>query len=199
MKIEKVEKISGRVKNKTRKGGMSANRYDRLREGQLNDFYKKVGEKLNKDLLPIIDDVDYIIFGGNPIRAEDFLKTKILDYRLAKKVIPEIISVSSIDEVGLEQSKKEVARILKDSSLAEEMQAWNEFMSHLLKMDVKVSYGPEAKTYLENGQVDTLLVLDDYDIEFLKIRPRRIICFSYETEWGQQLKAFGSIAAILRW
>jgi peptide chain release factor subunit 1 len=191
------------VPGKTRKGGMSAKRYGKLRQEKLVKFYKEVAIHLNKKLLDNIDDIEIIIFGGNMIRVKEFIKTKYLDYRLRSKIHEVIMPISLIDETGLEQSKKEIAKVLTDHILAEEKNVWDEFMELLMKNNPKAVYGREqVYAAILEGKVKTMLWFEgdlfDHSLELLD-GAFDIVYFSEDTEWGNQLKAFGGFAAILRY
>lgn len=191
------------VPGKTRKGGMSAKRYGKLRQEKLVKFYKEVAIHLNKKLLDNIDDIEIIIFGGNMIRVNEFIKTKYLDYRLRDKIHKTTMSIGLINGDGLEQSKKEIAKILTDHVLAKEKNIWDEFMELLMKNNPKAVYGREqVYAAILEGKVKTMLWFEgdsfDYSLELLD-GAFDIVYFSEDTEWGNQLKAFGGFAAILRY
>jgi len=180
---------------KTKKGGMSAKRYQRNRDAEMLRFFRKTAKYLNEELLPIIDEVDAIVVGGNTIRAKDFLKRGGLDYRLMQKVHPEII-VAPVDKDGLQQAMKEVARIMTGHELAKEQKVWDEFITALMKD--KATYGKDhCIECLQNGRVAKMLVHESKINEISLSKDTMI--FSSDTETGQQLLSFGGIAAILRW
>lgn len=191
------------VPGKTRKGGMSAKRYSKLRQEKIVDFYKNVAIHLNKKLLDDIENIEMIIFGGNEVRVKEFIKTEYLDYRLRDKVHESIISVGLIDETGLEQSKKEIAKILTEHILAKEKKIWDEFMELLMKNNSKAIYGREqVHAAILEGKVETMLWFEGYSFEYsseLLDGGFDVVYLSEDTEWGQQLKAFGGFAAILRY
>ena len=191
---------------KTRAGGQSAKRYMRLREEKMMEFFKFVGRLLNKLLLDDLENVDAIVLGGNTIRCQEFLEKGDLDYRLREKVAETIISVSIIDETGLYQAMKEASRILRETEIYAERQAWDAFMEDLMKGLNTVTYGKnEVMEALQAGRVSTLLITEEladqmdsiYDevTEFGTV----LLVFSNQTESGAQLKGFGGLAARLRW
>ena len=191
------------VPGKTRKGGMSAKRYGKLRQEKLVKFYKEVAIHLNKKLLDNVDDIEIIIFGGNSVRAKEFTKTKYLDYRLRDKIHKVIIPIGLINGDGLEQSKKEIAKILTGHVLAKEKKVWDEFMELLMKNNPKAIYGrKQVYEKILEKRVKTMLWFEGYSFEYsleLLEGSFDIAYFSEGTEWGQQLKAFGGFAAILRY
>ncbi len=191
---------------KTRAGGQSAKRYLRLREEKMMEFFKFVGRLLNNLLLDNLENVDAIVLGGNTIRAMEFLEKGDLDYRLREKVADTIIPVSVIDETGLYQAMKEASRVLRETEIYAERQVWEDFMQALMKGEANVAYGEkEVMTALREGRVETALVTEE-NFELIDMLydeaseyGTQIMIFSSQTESGAQLKAFGGIAAKLRW
>ncbi|MHA1708825.1 MAG: peptide chain release factor aRF-1 [Candidatus Baldrarchaeia archaeon] len=192
---------------KTRKGGQSARRYERIREEQVHNFYKHLAKEINELLLPMLDNIDAIVFGGNTIRVEEFLEEGLLDYRLREKVVNKIISVPEISAEGLYVAVKDVAEIIRDSELYREKKVWEEFKTKLVKGDSAVAYGPnDVIEYLKQGRVDVVMVSEGIDdslmdeiIELAQSTGARVEIFGKKTECGRELMSFGGIAAILRW
>ncbi|MFX0107680.1 MAG: peptide chain release factor aRF-1 [Candidatus Hodarchaeota archaeon] len=191
---------------KTRAGGQSAKRYLRIREEKMMEFFKFVGRMLKDLLLEDIDNVDAIVLGGNTIRAQEFIEKGDLDYRIKEKIAETIIPVSVIDETGLYQAMKEASRVLRETEIYAEREAWDAFMEDLMKGESTIAYGKkEVLGALQDGRVDTLLLSED-ESEFLDEHydtisgtGSKLLVFSSQTESGAQLKSFGGIAARLRW
>jgi len=191
---------------KTRAGGQSAKRYLRIREEKMVEFFRYVGRMLTELLVDNLDNVDAIVLGGNTIRCLEFLDKGDLDYRIRDKIAETIISVSVIDETGLFQAMKEASRILKETEIYAERQAWDAFMGDLMKGLNTVTYGKkEVMEALQLGRVDTLMITEDLADQMDTIYDdvanygSELLIFSNQTESGAQLKSFGGIAARLRW
>lgn len=191
---------------KTRAGGQSAKRYLRIREEKMQEFFKYAGEKLKELLLDDLDNVDAIVLGGNTIRAQEFLEKGDLDYRIREKVVDTIISVGIIDETGLYQAVKEASRVLKETEIYAERQAWENFMQDLMRGLNTVTYGKgEVLEALKQGRVETLMIVEDatelIDDLYDEITNygTELLVFSSQTESGAQLNSFGGIAARLRY
>ncbi len=191
---------------KTRAGGQSAKRYLRIREEKMQEFFKYVGEKLKELLVDDLDNVDAIVLGGNTIRCQEFLEKGDLDYRLKEKIADTIIPVGMIDETGLQQAVKEASRVMKETEIYAERQAWDSFIGDLMRGMNTAAYGKdEVIRALKNGRVETLMVTEESvgDIEEylddLSGYGTELMVFSPQTESGAQLKSFGGIAARLRW
>ena len=159
---------------------------------------------MNELLIENIDNVDAIVFGGNTIRAQEFLERNDLDYRLQEKVVDTIIPVSVIDETGLYQAVKEASRLLRETEIYAERQMWDGFMQDLMKGNPTATYGEkEVMDALVQGRIDTILIIEEdprIDDLFDQIQQfgTEIMIFSPQTESGAQLKSFGGIAARLR-
>jgi peptide chain release factor subunit 1 len=191
---------------KTRAGGQSANRYLRIREEKMQEFFKHVGRMLGDLLIDNIENVDAIVLGGNTIRCQEFLEKGDLDYRIREKIVETIIPVSIIDETGLFQAMKDAARIMKETEIYAERQAWDAFMGDLMKGLNTVTYGKkEVLEALKIGRVQTLMITEDLADQMDTIYEdvaqygSELLVFSNQTESGSQLKAFGGIAARLRY
>jgi len=191
---------------KTRAGGQSAKRYLRIREEKIVEFFRYVSRMLSDLLLDNLENVDAIVLGGNTIRCLEFLDKGDIDYRIREKIAETIIPVSVIDETGLFQAMKEASRVLKETELYAERQAWDAFMGDLMKGLNTVTYGKkEVLEALKLGRVETLLITEDLADQMDSIYDEvteygsDILVFSNQTESGAQLKSFGGIAARLRW
>ncbi len=203
--VELVREEDFYIMGKTRAGGQSARRYQRIREEKMQEFFKHVAKLLADLLLDNIDSVDAIVLGGNTIRAQEFLEKSDLDYRIRKKIAERIIPVSVVDETGLMQAVKEASRILRDTEIYEEREAWEKFMESLLRGENTVTYGEkEVLSALREGRVETVMVVEDSPlldelVEEVSKYGTELMVFSSQTESGAQLKSFGGIAARLRW
>jgi len=62
--------VSGRIKA----GGQSAARFQRVREGQINDFFKRVCSQIRGKFAPFNEKIDFIFFGGDSVVAKEFVK-----------------------------------------------------------------------------------------------------------------------------
>jgi len=204
--IEVLKEGEYYVIGKTRRGGQSARRYERIREEQIHNFYKHLAKEVNELLLPELENIDAIVFGGNTIRVQEFLEENLLDYRLRDKIVTNIISVPIIDGDGIFLAAKEVAEIVKESEIHREKRLWEEFKTRLMKDDSLVTYGKnEVMEYLKQGRVETVLIseaLEDILDEVIDLAEKygtKVEIFGKNTESGKELLGFGGIAAILRW
>ncbi|UCG95201.1 MAG: hypothetical protein JSV92_04115 [archaeon] len=92
------------VGGKTKAGGQSAARYQRIREGQANDFFKKVCEQARSKLST--HELDFVFFGGDAQTAKAFLKK--CDWLEKFHVMKRILNIRHMKLESLKASLKEV-------------------------------------------------------------------------------------------
>lgn len=161
--INHIMTISSLVPNKHSKGGQSSVRFERLRNDAINEFFKKVGDKITEVFLNI--DLKGLIIAGPGCTKEDFVgQDKYIHHELKKKIIG-IVNCGYTGEYGLKEAVNESSDIIKDSKYSIEKQLLDDFWTHLNKDTKMVEYG-ETKVLekLKIGAVDTLLLTESMDI-----------------------------------
>ena len=94
------------VSGQTKAGGQSAARYERIREGQINDFFKKVCSKLKEKFSPYETKIDYVFFGGDSEVKKLFLKN--CSYMKKFKVLERVLNIRHMKHEALKNSLREV-------------------------------------------------------------------------------------------
>jgi peptide chain release factor subunit 1 len=89
------------VPGKTRAGGQSAQRFERLREGAAIDFYKRIAEYM-KDQFFGDKDIKGILVGGPGRTKNDFVDGNYITNELKQKIIT-IVDLSYTGEFGLQE------------------------------------------------------------------------------------------------
>ncbi|MEM2874188.1 MAG: peptide chain release factor aRF-1 [Candidatus Nanoarchaeia archaeon] len=185
-------------------GGQSAQRMARVIEGMAKDWYKKVGDMINKIFSQ--EKVEGIILGGpgptkDELLAGNFIRTDIKKKILATK------AVGYTGDFGLKELVERSEDILAKEEVSEETVAMQKFLQRLSSSPNTVAYG-EAKidSALEQRAVETLLVSESLPeekifklIEKAEESGAEVIVISTDTKEGQQLAGLGGIAAILRY
>ncbi len=204
--VEAMKHLTSSVPGKIRKGGQSAPRFQRLREIAIEDFYKRIGKHASQILLQI-EDLRGILIGGPSPTKDEFIKGSCLHYELQNKVLGEF-DVAYTDESGLYELVDKAEDVLEGLDLMREKKLMTRFMKLLANNEAMVAYGErEVRKKLEMGAVDTLLVSEELDNEFVHDLVEKaeeigsdMELISTEFEEGAQLKrAFGGVAAILRY
>ena len=198
-------KTHSEVPGKTRAGGQSAARFERLREGAKKDHFKKVAEYMKEKFLAD-KNLKGIIVGGPGPTKYDFIDTGYITAEVRNKIIA-IKDLSYTGEFGLQELLEKSQDVLAEESVVEEKKIVGRFFELLSTKQGMVSYGAEeVMKNLKMGVVDTLLiseVLDEKKIgEFEKEAESvgtEVKIISTETREGAQLMEMGKVAAILRY
>ncbi|HII67015.1 MAG TPA: peptide chain release factor 1 [Thermococcaceae archaeon] len=164
-KIELVEELTSNVPGKTRAGGQSARRYERIREQETHEFMKRIGEHATNVFLPLLEknELKGIIVGGPGPTKEEFVEGDYLHHELKKKILG-VVDISYHGEYGLRELVEKASDILREQEAVKERQLIQEFFKHLVKDTGLITYGEkEVRKALELGAVDTLLLSEGYD------------------------------------
>src|SRR4030043_1090810 len=100
-RMEIVREMTSGVAGKTRAGGQSARRYERVRDMQLNEYFTRVGAHANEIFLPI-DTLKGIILAGPGPPKYDYEKGDYLNYMLKNKII-DTIDTAYVEEKGVKE------------------------------------------------------------------------------------------------
>ncbi|VVB99225.1 Peptide chain release factor subunit 1 [uncultured archaeon] len=166
-RYEIMGKFTSGYSGKSRAGGQSSQRFQRLREEAEQDFYKRISEKCNMVFLPFGDKFAGLIVGGPGMTKQFFLDKDMLDHRIKKNILG-MLDTSYTDEGGIREMMQKSEQILKDTDVMRERAIVNDFLGELAK-DGLAAYGEkEVMEALERGQVAKLLVSEG--IEWLVFR-----------------------------
>lgn len=160
--IDVADYMTSGVPGKTRAGGQSAHRFERLRDAADHEFRKRIGEHANRIFLDQQNLVG-ILVGGPGHTKNKFLDGGFLHHELRKKIIG-IVDTSYNGEYGLRELVDRAENILQDLELTHE----RELVQHFLKMlvnDEPVTYGEKEVRYaFQIGAVDTALLSEALDL-----------------------------------
>ncbi len=197
-------RTTSNVPGKTRAGGQSAHRFERLREGAALEFYKRIADYMKEEFLDK-DDLKGIIIGGPGPTKNQFLDIGQLTNEVKRKVIA-VKDVTYTGEFGLNELVECSQDVLANEEIAGEKKIMSEFFNLLATKPKMISYGKdEVLKHLITGTVDKLLVseamddavLDQFEAETEKVGTEFIL-ISTDTREGTQLKEMGGFGAILR-
>ena len=168
-RLEIVREVTSGVPGKTRAGGQSARRYERLREMRLQEYFRRVGEHANGAFLSIENFKGLILAGPGPTKY-DFEKGDYLNYMLKEKVI-DVIDTAYVDEQGVKEVVGKAPEIMRKIRYIEEKQLMQQFLYEIGHDTGMVTYGEEeVRRALEAGAVKTLLLSDGLDITRVKVK-----------------------------
>ena len=144
------------VPGKTRAGGQSSVRFERLREKAAQDFYRRVGERMNVSMVDI-PKLKGIIVGGPGMTKHEFLEESELDYRL-KNMILGTLDTSYTDESGIKEMLDKSGEILKDASIIKERQLVNKFIEKVATNGLATYGYNEVIESIMQGKAEVVIV-----------------------------------------
>lgn len=168
-RLEIIKELTSGVPGKTRAGGQSARRYERLREMRLQEYFTRVGQHANDIFMPITDFKGLILGGPGPTKY-DFEKGEYLNYMLKDKII-DVIDTSYVEEQGVKEIVGKAPEIMRKTRYIEERKLMQQFLYEIGHDTGLVTYGEtEVRRALEAGSVRTLLLSDALDVSRVTIR-----------------------------
>ncbi len=154
-----VKDMTSGVAGKTRAGGQSSRRYQRLREMHLNEYYHRVGEMMT-DVFLHIDNLKGIIVGGPGPTKEDFLKGNYLHHDIRDKILT-TVDTGYTGHEGVKELVNRSRSFLEKVRYMQEREVVQEFLKHIGEDDGLANYGEqEVLRVLKNVNVYKLLVSD---------------------------------------
>ncbi|NLE05354.1 MAG: peptide chain release factor aRF-1 [Crenarchaeota archaeon] len=164
-----VMQLYSGVSGKTRAGGQSARRYERLRDMQLNEWYQRIAGHANDVFLPI-ENLKGIILGGPGPTKFDFQKGEYLHYQLRDKIL-EVIDSSYVEEQGVKEAVEKAPEVMKKVRYIEEKEVMQKFLYEVGHDSGLITYGEvEVRRALEMGAVRMLLLSESIDISRVTIK-----------------------------
>jgi len=157
-----LKEFTSGVAGKHRAGGQSARRFERIREAEINEYFKRVGGHAN-EMLGQIPDLKGIIVGGPGPTKYDFVEGDYLNYMLKQKIIA-TVDVSYVSEVGIDEVIDKSQEFLKGVRYSQERRIVQRFLYELGHETGLGSYGEtEVRKQLNANLVDTLLLSEKLD------------------------------------
>ena len=200
---ELVSMTSG-VPGKIKAGGQSQQRFARLREIAAHEFYKRIGDAVNKEFLNK-PEIKGILIGGPGPTKETFFDGAYINNEVKKKVLG-LKDLSYTGDFGLKELVGKSQELLAEAEITKERKLLERLFTALAKEPEKVAYGKEeVKQALEMGAADLVFISEDCDEYLIEAfqdladqtgATTEII--SLDTTEGQQLKELGGVAALLR-
>ncbi|MBI4168002.1 MAG: peptide chain release factor aRF-1 [Candidatus Aenigmarchaeota archaeon] len=161
-KVVVFKHVESLVPGKTAAGGWSQARYDRIRQGLLNDFLKEVSDIATQAFVGKKELLGIIIGGPGPVK-DTLVKDGYLHYELQKKIAG-VVDISYTNEPGLHELVNRAQKILVNTSVTKEIELLNKFFTELQKDSGLAIYGWEkVREALNNGMLQKLIVSEDFD------------------------------------
>jgi len=157
-RISPLKNVQSLVPRKTRMGGQSARRFQRLHEQAVHEFFKKIGDLATEAFLNRRE-LKGIIIGGPGYTKDTFVKEGYFHHELAKKVL-DTFDTGYTDETGLRELVGNATDVLRDLDLMREKALVQRLMEEIRKEGGGLSaYGEDqVRRALELRAVDLLLL-----------------------------------------
>jgi peptide chain release factor subunit 1 len=164
-----VRQMYSGVTGKTRAGGQSARRYERLRDMQLNEYFHRVGGHADETFLPI-DTLKGIILAGPGPTKYDFEKGDYLNYQLKNKIL-DVVDTAYVEEQGVKEVVEKAPEIMKKVRYIEEKQIMQKFLYEVGHDTGLITYGEaEVRRLLEMGAVRLLLLSEELELSRVTVK-----------------------------
>jgi peptide chain release factor subunit 1 len=188
-RMEIVRQMSSGVPGKTRAGGQSARRYERLREMRLQEYFRRLGDHANETFLPIENLKGLILAGPGPTKY-DFEKGDYLNYMLKEKIL-DVLDTAYVDEEGVKEVVEKAPEIMRKTRYIEERRIMQQFLYEVGHDTGLATYGEEeVRKALQAGAVRTLLLSEGIDIVRIKVKCNACGYEEQHTMKSQTLKSF---------
>jgi peptide chain release factor subunit 1 len=188
-RLDIVREMHSGVEGKTRAGGQSARRYERLREMHLNEYFTRVGKHADEIFLPI-ENLKGIILGGPGPTKYDFQKGDYINYQLKNKIL-EVIDTAYVEEQGVKEVVDKAPEIVRKVRYIEEKQIMQKFLYEVGHDTGLITYGEaEVRRALQAGMVRTLLISEALDMQRVTIKCGACNYQEQETVKGPNMQVF---------
>ncbi len=188
-RLEIIDEITSGIPGKHRAGGQSARRFERLREMQVQEFFKRIGVHANESFLSI-PDLKGIILGGAGPTKYDFEKGRYLDYRLQEKIIG-IVDTTYTGEQGIDEVLERAPELIKNVRYVEEKKIVQKFLYEVGHDTGLATYGEkEVRRALNADLVETVLLSEGIGTTRIKIECSSCGNVYYQTMKTTEVSSF---------
>jgi peptide chain release factor subunit 1 len=176
---EVVDSLTSGVAGKHRQGGQSARRFERLRDNELNEYYRRIAGRAHTIFIDQYN-VKGLIMGGPGPTKENFLREEYLDYRLQKNVIITMDTSYSGSEGVREIIDKVIDQgVMTEYRLMEEKKIVKKFMGEIFSNKGLGIYGVgDVVKAVEAGFADMVIVTDN--ISYVRLESKCKKCGNKE-------------------
>src|SRR3989344_179588 len=203
-KVNVIQKMTSGVPSKVRAGGQSSQRFHRITEGLVKEFYKRIAEYM-KTLFYDMPKLKGILVGGPIPTKDEFLEGQYLPTKLQEKVIG-VQDIGYADEHGLKLLVEASQEVLSEQEIIKEKKLLERFFNTLGSNPKMAAYTAErVKKAFEYGAVDVLILSKNLDdatkSEFTTLAldtGATVEIVSIETNEGEQFFNLSGIGGLLR-
>ncbi|KAI9324498.1 putative eukaryotic translational release factor 1 [Zopfochytrium polystomum] len=168
-----LQKLSVDLPKKHRRGGQSAQRFERLRDERRHNYVRKVAELATHHF--IANDrviVSGLVLAGYAAFKAELAQSDLLDPRLRAKVI-KLVDVAYGGENGFNQAIELCQDVLENVKFVQEKKLITRYFDEVAQDSGKYCFGVEDTMHaLQLGGVETLIVWEGLDVERYVFRRR---------------------------
>lgn len=187
--LDIVDRLTSGLPGKHRAGGQSQRRFERLREAEVNEYYKRIGRHLD-DFFLSISDLKGIIFGGPGPTKEYFLNGEYFHYTLRNKIL-QTVDTSYTGENGVKEVVEKSSETLSEVRYLEEKKLLQTFLYELGHDTGLATYGEDdVRRALSTGMVKTLLLSEGFTERRVSLRCSNCEYMAEETVHTSDLQDF---------
>jgi peptide chain release factor subunit 1 len=166
--IEIKDEVTSGVGGKTRKGGQSARRYERIREMELNEYYKRVATHADGIFLQE-KNLTGIILAGPGQTKEQFRDGGYLNYQLQSKIIA-VVDTAYTGNQGVKEAIEKASEKLQNLAIMKERSLVQNFLKEVGADTGLAIYGEkDVRESLKKGNVKMVLISEAVDVHPIKI------------------------------
>ena len=191
------------IVGKHRAGGQSAQRFDRIREGQILQYYKELA---NACRIFIDSSVKGVLIGGPIPTKDNFIAQHLMPLEVERKII-KVVDMSISTEISLKDLVELSKDALRDNELVKEREAVDVFFKRISIGDSKILFGKDQiLEALNNRLVKHLLVSENLDSKLMDVLLDLAVktgsnfdIISRNHSEGEQFYQIGGVGAILKY
>jgi peptide chain release factor subunit 1 len=149
------------VPNKHSQGGQSAQRFERLRDIAINEYFVKLGDRISETFMPMLKNgstMKGILIGGCGLTKDEFAKGGYLHHELGKRVI-DTFDTQYTNEYGLKELVNVSKKKISNNETDRQKNLFDGFLTGLAKDTGRSIYGRNIiLDKLQNGQIKQVLI-----------------------------------------
>lgn len=201
--IKVIKTFEPMIIGKHRAGGQSAQRFERIREGQVLHYYKEVADACRSFIDPSIKGV---LIGGPVPTKDNFINKHLMPQEVEKKII-KVVDMPVSTETSLRDLVELSKDALRDNELVKEREVVNKFFKRISRGDSKIIFGKDQVIEALNSKiVDHLIISEGLDSKLrdklldlaIKTKTNFDVVSRNHSE-GEQFYQIGGVGAILKY
>ena len=159
-----LRQLHSTAHSKTRMGGQSARRYERLIEEGIEYYYKRIGGALDEIFVGMANFRGLIVGGPGPAK-DDFVKMSPFNYQI--KVLG-VLDTGYTEEYGVQELTNKADSVISQQEAIKEKHLIDKFIKEVVTGGL-VAYGErEVKEALEANRVKLLLMSEGLELKRVK-------------------------------